>query len=372
MLSAPDQPEDWWPILSDLVFSIAVPIGSYHPVLRTTLESLRVQGEGVRVAVLDASGDPRVAAILDEYASLIQYRRDGKDAGQAAAIAEGWREVEGDVLGWLNADDFLYPGAIAAARRVFDMEPDIDVVTGDTVFIDEAGRFTGFHPGIGTPDERLLTSNPISQPSTFVRRSAVEKIGGISTSLHYTMDWDLWVRLYKADCAFARDSGCLSGVRIERGTKTMRFDRARRREVLKLIAPHASVTRKLKVMTGFWLQYIDDRTGLVSRMLDRMHSRAPASGDSDRLVSQRAFTRSARMPLIHFGTGAGARLDIQCEGGPYLAEIFTHDSHAEVLSGSEGDASIDTNMAPSETGWLKVTPASDQPVRLLSVAIVGA
>lgn len=322
------------------------------------------------MAVLDASGDPRVAEILKAYEPLITYLRSGKDAGQAAAIAEGWQHVPGDVLGWLNADDFLYPGALAVARRVLSERTDVDVVTGDSVFLDEKDRFTGFHPGVSAPDARILTSNPISQPSTFIRRSAIDRIGGINPDLHYTMDWDLWSRLHSAGCGFASHAGCLSGVRIARGTKTMGFGAARRREVLNLIAPRASAVRKAKVMIGFGLQYVDDRTGLVSRVLGAAKSDQSGGDAEGRLVSLRAFKGRVQLPLAHYGDSRVNRLEITCEGGAFGVTVQGAEARTAHAESVNGVARLAVSIAPAELVRLSLVPQDSAAVRLKSVAMI--
>ncbi len=322
------------------------------------------------MAVLDASGDPRVAETLTAYEPLITYLRSGKDAGQAAAIAEGWQHGEGDVLGWLNADDFLYPGALAAARRVLTERTDVDVVTGDSVFLDEKGRFTGFHPGVNVPDARILTSNPISQPSTFIRRSAIDRIGGINRDLHYTMDWDLWSRLHSAGCRFASHADCLSGVRIARGTKTMGFGAARRREVLNLIAPRASAVRKAKVMIGFGLQYIDDRTGLVSRVLDAARDDKSGGDVEGRLVSLRAFKGPVKLPLVHYGNSLVNQLEIIGQGGAFGVTVQGAEAETAYAESVDGVARLAVSMAPAEMIRLTLVPQGSAAIRLKSVAII--
>ena len=56
------------------------------------------------------------AEAVDQFSDLVAYRRAGPDGGQSDAIIEGWDNLSGDILGWLNADDALYPGALACTR----------------------------------------------------------------------------------------------------------------------------------------------------------------------------------------------------------------------------------------------------------------
>lgn len=329
-----------------------------------------MQGVALRVAALDASGDPRVGALLDEYAGLLTWRRSGPDGGQAEAIGEGWANLGGDVLGWLNADDFLYPGALKAAEAALQASG-ADAVTGDSIFLDGEGRFFGYHPGVGPPDARILTSNPISQPSTFVRRAAVEAAGGIDGRLHYTMDWDLWVRLFRNGARFVRDGAVLSGVTIEKGTKTMGFGRRRRAEVLRIIAPHAGPVRKAKVVFGMALQYADDRTGLVSRALDLAGSRREGGGEDGRIIAQRGFREPASLAVTRYAADMTGCVSVACDGIPLRVEWSVPGEPVLVWDwpGQQLSADFPAGLASGKVGVLRIFPASQRNSRLLSVVL---
>jgi glycosyltransferase involved in cell wall biosynthesis len=227
-------------------FAAALPIGSWHPLLPRSLASLAVQGERLHIALLDASGDPRVAEAAEASGLVFAYRRAGPDAGQSAAIVEGWSEVEGDVLFWLNADDQLLPGALKTAADAFEAKPAIDVVYGGAEFVDIEGARLGLHDQVSDISELLLRSNIIAQPSCFARRAAVEAAGGLDPDLHFVMDWDLWVRLYRTGAVFARVEDILSAVFTGTGTKTEQISRRRLSETFALVRRNAGAWAALK------------------------------------------------------------------------------------------------------------------------------
>ena len=240
--------------MSTGVFSIAVPVGAYHDLLASCLESLRRQTAPVQVCLLDASGDARVKQLADSFASLFHYRRHGPDAGQSAAIAEGWAHSDGDILGWLNADDFLYPDALRDAAGAFASDPGLDVVYGHSAICDEKFRMTGYHWAVSPPGEELQRGCNISQPSCFFRRQACEAVGGLDPNLHYTMDWDLWLRLAAARARFSLIEKPLSAVFWGAGTKTSNFAERRRGELHRLIERYGPAGSKLKTLRGFAVQ----------------------------------------------------------------------------------------------------------------------
>lgn len=244
-----------------LRFACAVPVGFWHPLLPHALASLKDQEAPLEVALLDASGDPRVAETAEASGLSFAYRRQGPDGGQAAAITEGWRETGGDVVFWLNADDRLRPGALARVSALFQTEPGPDVVFGGSDFIDENGQIMGRHDQVGDATALLYRSNTISQPSCFARRTAVEKVGGLDERLHFVMDWDLWIRLHKSGARFERSEEILSAVFMGEGTKTSTVSPRRLREVHGLVRRHAGAWAALKSSLAVLTHTLNDRRG---------------------------------------------------------------------------------------------------------------
>lgn len=231
-------------------FALSIPVGSWHPAIPAMVRSVLAQNVPLELAVFDASGDQRVKSALSPLEALATHWHEGPDGGQANAIREGWAATGAKYLGWLNADDLLYPHALERAELALDAGA--DVFTGQSMFMDKVNSFTGLHPGVRPISDELYRANIISQPSTFVRRTCVEAIGGLNPALHYTMDWDLWVRLREAGMQFQQTDDVLSAVIIEPGTKTSELTMARLRELRRIIARHAGPVTQAKSLIGFW------------------------------------------------------------------------------------------------------------------------
>lgn len=243
-------------VMSDIVFSITVPIGSYHPFLEPCLASLREQKVEMEVAVLDASNDERVRALVEKFGDTIAFRQHGPDDGQSDAIMRGWAATGGNILGWLNADDVLAPGALERAREAFLNDTSRDVVYGHSLILDDDSYVTGYHWNVMPPGDQILSTCSISQPSCFFRRGALEAIGGLNKQLHYTMDWDLWIRLYKNGAKFHLQEDIRSLVLWSKDAKTGGFGAARRAELKQLIDQHADKADRREAYLGFATQYI--------------------------------------------------------------------------------------------------------------------
>jgi hypothetical protein len=236
--------------------AIAIPIGTWSPTLPLALHSLKQQtSQGFSLAVMDASQDSRVSDALKASGLDISYLRQGRDDGQAAAIAEGWQNTSGEILAWLNVDDMLMPDTVRRVLNHFCQHPETDVYCGQSTISTEAGQILGLHPEVQQPGPLLMRSNLISQPSCFFRKNAVDAIGGINTKLEYTMDWDLWVRLYSEGANFVQTDKILSNVTWAKGTKTSEFSLERLSEIYGILRQSQSRFSAAKGMWGLAQHY---------------------------------------------------------------------------------------------------------------------
>jgi glycosyltransferase involved in cell wall biosynthesis len=124
------------------------------------------------------------------------------DNGQGDAINRGLLRASGDVLAYLNSDDCYAAGALENVSAAFNAQPDLLWLTGDCVLIDENGA--EIQKAVRAyrrawlrrySRKRLTMLNFIAQPATFWRREAMARAGVFDTGLHYTMDYDYWLRL---------------------------------------------------------------------------------------------------------------------------------------------------------------------------------
>lgn len=166
--------------------------------LEETIRSVVSQRQHVHeYFLLDGGSTDGSVDIMKRYDDQIDWWVSEKDKGQSDAIHRGFQRATGDVLGWINSDDLLLPGALARIREIFDADPTVDIVAGYLVFIDAEGRIISL-PRVPTGNNFLGRRGlvQVSQQSTFFRRSLYEKVGGLDLSLHCAMDFDLWSRFY--------------------------------------------------------------------------------------------------------------------------------------------------------------------------------
>lgn len=216
-------------------FAIVIPNLNQSHFLPSALESLRHQSVSFQLALMDGGSTDNFAEVLTRYADIVTCSQSTADGGQAAAIGEGLKRVPGEIVSWINADDYYFPGALDRVAALFDADPNLDVVYGDAIHVTEEGLFLSYFPPIQEYDGRALTRTCfICQPACFVRRPAYQRAGGVDPSLVYTMDWDLWCRLARSGAKFRYLPEPLAAVRYYDGTKTLSGSRKRYMEVWRI------------------------------------------------------------------------------------------------------------------------------------------
>lgn len=236
--------------------SVVVPSYRQGRFLGPCLESLlRQSGPAIEILVLDNCSDDETAGVLETYRTRLSRVEVRPDEGQSDALRRGFGMARGEIFAWLNCDDMLMPGAAARAVNVLQADPSIDVVYGHCAHIDEGGDFLGYFHFIADYDEETLrnASDFIPQPSTFFRRSAYERSGGLDLSLHYTMDWDLWCLMARSGAKFRFIPEVLSAARIHAGAKTVRGGLRRFLELTRVNLRHK--TRPLPILATHFLAH---------------------------------------------------------------------------------------------------------------------
>ena len=193
-----------------------------------------------------------------------------KDNGQSDAFNKGFRHAQGRFLTWLNADDILMQGTVAALDRAVRRCPNCEWFTGNLLqFREDTSEVISAPWGPHVLPAFLQTfTSPlvIFGPTTFWSANAYAKIGPIDETLHYSMDTDYWLRMMKAGYRQRRLNHCCWAFRMHDESKTAQYgarkidDKVRERwyEELRLITNRlgyrCSLTRRY---LGYLLRIFD-------------------------------------------------------------------------------------------------------------------
>jgi glycosyltransferase involved in cell wall biosynthesis len=175
--------------------SVVTPSLNQGQFIREAIESVLAQVEPGEVEhiVVDGGSTDGTHDVLSAYPHLTVLRDPG--LGQSHAVNLGLRAAHGEVIGWLNADDRYLPGAFAGAGGALADHSEAGIVYSNVRFIDEAGTpIDDLRPGPFDLDRLLNGANAIPQPTVFIRAALLKEVGLLNESLHYVMDYELWLR----------------------------------------------------------------------------------------------------------------------------------------------------------------------------------
>jgi glycosyltransferase involved in cell wall biosynthesis len=179
--------------------SIVTPSYNQQPFLEETIRSLLLQEyPDLQYIIMDGGSNDGTVDILRRYESWLHWVSE-PDRGQADAINKGLRMATGAILAYLNSDDIYLPGAIRTATTYLHAHPEVGMVYGDCRVIDAQGRVLGLMPGPEFDLYRYIhRAEVIPQQATFWRREALERVGAFDAGLHYSMDYDFFIRVGRA------------------------------------------------------------------------------------------------------------------------------------------------------------------------------
>jgi len=200
--------------------SVVTPSYNAMPFVVGTIKSVQMQDyPAIEHIVIDGGSSDGTREMLQQHPHLTWVSEP--DRGQSHALNKGFRRAGGEIIGWLNADDTYQPNAVSTAVRLLLERRDIDMVYGDLQIIDEGDGPVGITRSQPFDLHALLFTNFIKQPTVFMRRRVIEKLRGVDEQLHYSMDWELWLRVglagYKAQYLQGQ---VLANFRLCPGTKS--------------------------------------------------------------------------------------------------------------------------------------------------------
>jgi glycosyltransferase involved in cell wall biosynthesis len=181
--------------------SIVTPSLNQAAYLEETIESVLSQDhKELEYAVVDGGSTDGSVDVIRRYEDRLAWWTSGPDRGQAAALNAAFARSRGEILGWLNSDDALLPGAVT--RVVEELERDLTVLLayGRALFVDEQGR--EIFPLEARPfDLEAMVracANHVVQPGSLFRRRAFAVAGPFIERGYYFFDFEFVLRLAQA------------------------------------------------------------------------------------------------------------------------------------------------------------------------------
>jgi glycosyltransferase involved in cell wall biosynthesis len=178
--------------------TIITPSFNQAAFIERTLQSVLDQGyPDLEYLVVDGGSTDGSADIIRRYEDRLAWWVSEPDAGQTDALNKGLRRATGDVVAYINSDDYYLPGAFATATAAL-ASSDALWVTGAARFVDVDGVQTEVWRPKPAPSPRerwLLGPWGVPQAATFWRRDAFDRFGLFREDMHFVFDTEYGLRL---------------------------------------------------------------------------------------------------------------------------------------------------------------------------------
>jgi len=176
--------------------SIITPSFNQAEFIEQTLQSVLQQDYApIEYIVIDGGSTDGSIGIIEKYSDRLAYWVSEPDQGQVDAINEGLRRATGEIVAWINSDDMYVAGAISEAVAALQTHREMGMVYGDGIMVDGNNKLLDLHTYRTYDVLDLLCFDVLLQPTVFMRRAVLDKVGLLSDQYHMVLDHDLWIRI---------------------------------------------------------------------------------------------------------------------------------------------------------------------------------
>jgi glycosyltransferase involved in cell wall biosynthesis len=143
--------------------------------------------------IIDGGSSDNTVSILEKYKHLIWVSEP--DKGQADALSKGLKIAKGEVIGWINSDDYYLEGTFNRVMEIFNQKKNDWLVSNEIMLFPNYN----IESRIADINYKSLLKNPdiVKQQGAFYRKDLIIKAGGFDENMYMVMDYDLWIRLAK-------------------------------------------------------------------------------------------------------------------------------------------------------------------------------
>lgn len=219
--------------------------GSY---IGKCLDSILEQGlepSRYEVIVVDGGSTDQTLELLKHHPLQPKWTSQS-DGGQANALNRGMREATGDLIAWINSDDFYLPDALATVLDKFHNNPSCRVLYGNAIRVDAQGSRIMDYPVEDWNYDRLIEKCFLCQPATFFLREVLLDHGYLNEHFHLALDLEFWLRIGRHE-PFLRIPEFLAAAREYSTNKSHSFPLRMQVEALRAGYMHSGMLSKKRL-----------------------------------------------------------------------------------------------------------------------------
>lgn len=243
--------------------SIITPCYNHAPYLQETIESVLGQGyPNLEYIIMDGGSTDGSVDIIRRFEHQLAYWTSGPDTGMYNAINLGTARATGDILGWLNSDDFYLPGTLQFVSE--HLNTDAPELSFGNAFHFVQGRAEQWGSDVEREhaSKSLAKYDYIIQPAALWTRRAWELTGALDESFQIVADWEWFARAQKCGVRFLPHSRYDAVYRITTTNKTSSGGGQRLAEMVRILCNYAG---------NDYAQVFNDLAGARDRILPLRH-----------------------------------------------------------------------------------------------------
>jgi len=203
--------------------SVIIPAYNQGHYLAEAIQSVLDQThQDFEIIVVDDGSTDDTRQIAERFSDPRVHYVYQQNRGLSGARNTGIRHARGAYLTYLDSDDQFLPEKLNLLVTELEAKPEIGLVAGQAIPIDETGQRIGkmFNKPLPEDCADLLLGNPLHVGSVMVRREWQETAGFFDETLRSYEDWDMWLRLALAGCRMGWVARPVSLYRFHRAQMT--------------------------------------------------------------------------------------------------------------------------------------------------------
>ena len=187
---------------TNLLISVVTPSLNQGKFIEDAIISVLDQEiDDIEHIVIDGGSEDETLNILKNYNHLNWFSMP--DNGQSSALNKGFKIAKGNIIGWLNADDYFLPGAFSKLIGYYNKFKNKDIFYGDFINVNENKSIIRKQKEHGyDPQILFYIGCYIPSSGTFFKASLFKEGLFLDESFHFTMDYEYYIRLSKAKKQF--------------------------------------------------------------------------------------------------------------------------------------------------------------------------
>ena len=205
-----------WPKIS-----IVTPSYNQALFLEETIRSVLMQGyPNLEYIIIDGGSTDGSVEIIKKYEPWLSVWVSENDKGQSHVINKGFQHASGEIMAWINSDDYYAENAFEKVAATSIENPESLWFAGLTNQVNFEGKV--IQPGRKYEEEltNWYVGSPYLQQGIFWRRSLWDLNGDLDERLHYSFDYDMLMRFIQHQPFATWIDAHLANFRIHPESKT--------------------------------------------------------------------------------------------------------------------------------------------------------